>query len=217
MNPVPLAQQTTQLNPTRAPEPAWDVIYGVLDVFFDLVLIGLVIYLLWEPGRNALRAMGLDFRRFGSDLGRAALVGLVIGVPGLGLYVLGRTLGLSVAVVASPGGIPVWTIPVLVLSAARAGLLEEVIMLGYLFDRLRRLGVGPVATILTSAVIRGLYHSYQGLPGMIGNFVMGLVFGWAYQRWGRVMPLVIAHTLIDTVAFLGYPLALALWPHLFAA
>jgi membrane protease YdiL (CAAX protease family) len=37
--------------------------------------------------------------------------------------------------------------------------------------------------------------------------VMGLVFGWVYLRWRRVMPLVIAHTLLDTFAFVGYPLA----------
>ena len=45
---------------------------------------------------------------------------------------------------------------------------------------------------------------------------MGVVFGWCYRRWGRVMPLVIAHTLLDIVAFVGYPLAAALWPGLFA-
>mgnify|MGYP003488981035 FL=1 len=50
---------------------------------------------------------------------------------------------------------------------------------------------------------------------MFGNFVMGVVFGWCYQRWGRVMPLVIAHTLLDVVAFVGYPLAVALWPAVF--
>ena len=30
------------------------------------------------------------------------------------------------------------------------------------------------------------------------------------------MPLVIAHTLLDVVAFVGYPLAVALWPGVFA-
>ena len=35
---------------------------------------------------------------------------------------------------------------------------------------------------------------------------MGLIFGYLYRRWGRVMPLIIAHTLIDMVAFVGYAL-----------
>ena len=35
---------------------------------------------------------------------------------------------------------------------------------------------------------------------------MGLLFGKLYQRWGRVGPLVVAHSLIDIVAFVGYAL-----------
>jgi hypothetical protein len=46
---------------------------------------------------------------------------------------------------------------------------------------------------------------------------MGVVFGWCYARWGRTMPLVIAHWIIDIVSFVGYPLAVGWWPALFAA
>ena len=35
---------------------------------------------------------------------------------------------------------------------------------------------------------------------------MGLVFGWLYKRFGRVMPLVVAHTILDIVSFVGYAL-----------
>lgn len=212
---VPLSQQSTSLNPTRDDAAVWDVIYSLLDIVFDLALVGLVVFLLWEPGRNALRRIGLDFSRIGSDTARALLIGAAIGVPGLGLYLLGRAMGLTVAVQASPEAVPWYTAIVLVLSAMRAGLLEEVIMLGWLFDRLRRLGVGVWPTIIASALVRGAYHSYQGLPAIVGNIVMGIAFGWAYHRCGRVMPFVIAHTLIDTVAFLGFPLAVALVPSLF--
>jgi membrane protease YdiL (CAAX protease family) len=60
--------------------------------------------------------------------------------------------------------------------------------------------------ILISATIRGSYHLYQGFGGFIGNFVMGMVFGWAYKKWGRVMPLVLAHFILDAVSFVGYAL-----------
>jgi membrane protease YdiL (CAAX protease family) len=33
---------------------------------------------------------------------------------------------------------------------------------------------------------------------------MGLVFGYLYQRVGRVMPLVVAHFLLDAAIFVGY-------------
>ena len=89
-------------------------------------------------------------------------------------------------------------------------------MVGYLFTRLRELGVGPWATILSSAVLRGTYHLYQGFGPFVGNVAMGIVFGWCYQRWGRTMPLVIAHWMLDMVSFIGYPLAVGWWPELFA-
>ena len=65
---------------------------------------------------------------------------------------------------------------------------------------------GKWRIILTSALIRGSYHLYQGFGGFVGNLVMGLVFGWFYTRTKRVMPLVVAHTILDVVAFVGYAL-----------
>jgi membrane protease YdiL (CAAX protease family) len=35
---------------------------------------------------------------------------------------------------------------------------------------------------------------------------MGVVFGFFFVRTKRVLPLVIAHTLLDVVAFVGYTL-----------
>ena len=215
LRPTPIGDQQTQLNPSRDDAALWDALYQTLSIFFGLALVALVVYLLWEPGSNALRRIGLDFRCFGRDSGRGILLALVIGVPGLGLYAAGRALGITVEVQASPLDAAWWTIPLLVLAALRAGLTEEVIFIGYLFDRLRRLGWGWWSIILSTAALRAAYHAYQGFGAIIGNFVMGVVFGWAYRRWGRVMPLVIAHTVIDIVAFIGYPLAVALWPALF--
>lgn len=210
-----LGRQQTQLNPAQSDQALWDIVYQLLDIAFTLALVGLVLYLLWDAGTSAFRRIGLDLRRPGRDLGAGALLALVIGVPGLGLYAAGRLLGITVNVQASPLDPHWWTIPLLVLSAVRAGLFEETIMIGYLFTRLRQLGWGWWWVILASAGLRGLYHAYQGFGPIVGNVVMGVVFGWCYRRWGRVMPLVIAHSLLDIVSFVGYPLAASLWPHLF--
>ncbi|WP_425522958.1 CPBP family intramembrane glutamic endopeptidase [Microbacterium salsuginis] len=214
--PVPLGSQQTQVNPSRDALALWDIVYQLLSVFFDLALVALVVYLLWEPGQSALRRIGLDFTRFGGDLGRGILLTAVIGIPGLALYAAGRALGVTVAVVASPLDAAWWTVPLLMLAALRAGLTEEVIFIGYLFDRLRRFGWNWWAIILSTAALRGAYHAYQGIGAIVGNVAMGIVFGWCYKRWGRVMPLVIAHTILDIVAFVGYPVAAALWPAVFA-
>ena len=210
-----LGDQSTALNPGANAEQFWDVLYQFVGAFFGFAPVALAIYLLWEPGRSAFRRIGLDFRVFGRDLGAGILLVLVIGVPGLGLYAAGRALGLTVQVDAAPLDGSWWTVPLLLIAALRAGLTEEVIFIGYLFDRLRRLGWGPWTIILSTAALRGAYHAYQGFGPIVGNIAMGIVFGWVYQRWGRVMPLVIAHTLIDVIAFVGYPVAAAWWPALF--
>ncbi len=211
-----LGDQSTSLNPGANAAQFWDVLNQFLSQAFALAPIALAIWLLWEPGVSAFRRIGLDFRLFGRDLGAGILLVLVIGVPGLGLYAAGRALGITVQVDASPLDASWWTIPLLLFAALRAGLTEEVVFIGYLFDRLRRLGWGTWTIILSTAALRGAYHAYQGFGAIVGNIAMGVVFGWVYHRWGRVMPLVVAHVLIDVVAFVGYPLAAAWFPAVFA-
>ena len=84
--------------------------------------------------------------------------------------------------------------------------MEEVIVVGYLLSRLDKLGVNPATAIAISAVIRGSYHLYQGIGAFFGNAAMGVIFGIFYRRYRRVAPLIVAHTLIDAVTFVGYAL-----------
>ena len=140
---------------------------------------------------------------------------LAIGIPGLGLYLAGRAFGLFVAV--DPAGLDAhwWTVPILLLSAARASIIEEFVVLGYLFSRLRTLGWGPWPIIIATSILRASYHLYQGPGAFVGNLAMGLLFGWLFTRTGRLLPFLVAHFLIDAIAFVGYPWAAATWPTLF--
>lgn len=212
-----LGDQATSLNAGADAEQFWDVVYQFTGAFFAFAPVALAIYLLWEPALSGFRKIGLDLRRIGSDTLRAVVLLALIGIPGLGLYALGRLWGITMHVEASPLSTTWWTIPLLLLAALRAGLIEEVIGIGYLYDRLRLLGWGWWTIILSTALLRGAYHAYQGIGPIIGNIAMGIVFGWCYKRWRRVMPLVIAHVLIDVVAFIGYPIAADWWPGPFAA
>lgn len=165
----------------------------------------LVLYLLARGGERA-SSIGVDRTQPGRDLLRGLALAAVIGGGGLGLYIAAFHAGVNVNVVAE--GLPDvwWRYPVLVLSALQNGVLEEVLVTGYLLTRLRRLGVSPGWAVVIAALTRGSYHFYQGLGGFAGNAVMGLVFGAAFCRWKRTMPMIIAHTVIDAVAFIGYAL-----------
>jgi len=160
-----------------------------------------------RTGTPVARRLGLDRTRPLADLGAGALLAAVIGLPGLGLYMAGHALGITATVVPAALNHYWWTVPVLVLQAAKNAVLEEVIVVGYLLDRLRRLGIGDRTATALSALLRGSYHLYQGFGPFLGNAVMGVVFAEYYRRRGRLLPLIVAHTILDTVSFVGYDLA----------
>jgi membrane protease YdiL (CAAX protease family) len=207
----PLADQSTTLNPSRAARPLLDLTYQILAIGFAVLPVALALYLLSEPGRRGVRRIGLLLDRPWRDLTTGAALAASIGVPGLAFYALGRALGITVQVQASALNAAWWTIPVLVLSALQNALLEEVVAVGYLTERLRDLRWRGPAIVVASALLRGSYHLYQGIGPFLGNVVMGLVFAEYYRRKRRVMPLVFAHWIMDMVVFVGYDLVPPDW------
>jgi len=204
----PLSEQTATLNPSRSERSYLDLTYQLLGIGFALVPVALALYLLsldrdTEPIGSRL---GMDRARPLADMVNGVGLAALIGLPGLGLYFLGRELGINVTIVPSGLDAYWWTVPVLILAAIQNAVLEEVVIVGYLLTRLRQSGWGALVAIVTSAAIRGSYHLYQGFGAGLGNFIMGLIFGYWFHKRGRVLPLVIAHTLLDVVAFVGYAL-----------
>lgn len=201
---VPLSAQVATLNGTQAPGRPWlDLTLQLTSLLLGIIPVLLVAHFLTRSGES-LHTIGMDTRRPAYDGVRGALLAAVVGGAGLGFYLAVHASGVNLTVVAENLPDVWWRVPVLVLSAAQNGLLEEVLVAGYLLHRLRQLGWGDDRALALSALIRGSYHLYQGLGGFAGNVVMGLIFGRLYQRWGRAAPLFVAHTLMDTGAFVGY-------------
>ena len=203
---TPLHAQTAVLNGSLAPNRPWlDLALQLTDLAFALVPVALVVHLLTRSGEG-LPALGIDAREPARDTARGVALAAVIGGAGLAFYLVTHALGVDLTVV--PEALPPvwWRIPVLLLSAAQNAVLEEVLVAAYLLHRLRQLGWSDNRALAVSATLRGSYHLYQGVGGFAGNLVMGVVFGRLYQRWGRATPLIVAHTLMDAVAFIGYAL-----------
>ena len=202
----PLAAQQAVLLGQLAPGRPWlDLALQLASIAIALVPVALALHFLSRSGEGPAD-LGLDLREPRFDLGLGVLLATVVGGIGLAFYLGAHALGVNLTVV--PENLPAvwWRIPVLVLAAAQNGVLEEVLVAGYLLHRLRQLNWRDNRALLTSATLRGSYHLYQGLGGFAGNFLMGLLFGYIYQRRGRTAPLVVAHTLIDCGAFVGYAL-----------
>lgn len=197
-----LSDQTVALNSSRSS-------FGFIDLLFQLLSIlklcawgALGLYLLWRAGLGP-RRIGLASPRL-PDAARGLGLAALIGLPGLALYLIGNALGFNLTVVPSAIDDHWWRTVALVLYACANSGAEEILVVAYLISRLRRLGVGENSSLIASALLRGSYHLYQGIGGGVGNLVMGLVFGRYWQKTGRLWPLLIAHALIDTVAFVGY-------------
>ena len=201
--PQPLSGQQALLVGSQAANHWLDLALQLATIAENLAPVVLVIYLLVRSD-DSPAVIGLDGTQPAKDGARGAVLAAIIGGAGLGLYVIAFKLGASLNVV--PESLPKiwWRIPVLALYAFQNGMLEETLVLGYLLTRLDQLGVKPWKAVTISAILRGSYHLYQGFGGFLGNATMGVIFGVLFRRWRRVTPMIIAHTLIDAGAFIGY-------------
>jgi membrane protease YdiL (CAAX protease family) len=203
LQPTPLNQQSVAINVPQARADLLDLVAQLLGVLQLAAWGGIGLYLLWRTGIK-LRVIGLDgTRKLADSLGALGLAA-IIGIPGLGLYFGAWALGLNLAVQPSTLDNQWWMSLALILAAAGNAWAEEVLVVGYLITRLQQLGWRQYTALFAAAVLRGSYHLYQGFGGFVGNLIMGLVFGLYWQRTKRLWPLVIAHTILDVIAFVGY-------------
>ena len=207
----PLSKQTASLNTSASARPWLDLTYQLLGIVFALLPVLLAVHLLSRDPGDPARTLGLDARRPGQDLARGAGLAALIGLPGLALFWVAAQLGLNATLV--PAALPDvwWAVPVLILAAVQNAVLEEVIVVGYLVTRLRqlqwRLGRGHRGQRPAARLVPPL----PGLRRVRRQRGDGRGVRLFYLRTRRVMPLIIAHTLLDVVAFVGYALLPREW------
>ena len=175
----------------------------VIDFIFALAPALLVLHLA-RRGEGGLASVGMDGGQGGRDAARAIVLFVVVAIAGLAIYLVFVALHLNRFVVPVPPTGHWWTVPALFLNAISAGVVEEVIVLGYLITRLQQLRWPPLWAVAAPALLRGTYHLYQGWGGFVGNLLMGLFFGALFLRWRRTWPFVLAHVLLDVGAGVGY-------------
>lgn len=199
-----LSSRTSTLNASRAPGHPWiDLGYQLVFIVGLLLPAALVAVHLLRSGES-LSSIGLRRDRLWRDIAVGLGAAAAVGGIGLAAYLIAHRLGAAVTIV--PTSLPPvwWRIPVLIGSAVANATLEEVVLVGYLVRRCEQLGVPRAGAVAVSAGVRGAYHLYQGVGAMLGNALMGATFAGYFARSRRVVPQLVAHAVIDTVAFVGF-------------
>jgi membrane protease YdiL (CAAX protease family) len=144
-----------------------------------------------------LRSIGLRHERWLRDLGLA--VALTFAFLVMAAITVAATRGLRLPATTKPLDVGAGYIPVGIMQSIRAGLLEEVVVCGYLLHRLRQLGWPDRKALFASVAIRASYHLYGGIPLVAFTILFGLGLGRLYQRTQRLTAIVLTHILYDAI------------------
>lgn len=192
--------------------------FEMIEVMLPLVAAGLVAYLLSVPGpigggwtgkkkgeapagEGGLRAIGLDFRSWRGDL--AMVIGIFVlcnAIPIGGGGILLHAIGVR-GISPGTGGVPKYYTLIDVASGIVAGIVEEIVVLGFVIRRLEQLKLKQWQVVVIAVAVRGSYHLYYGwdvLPILAWATVTVLV----YMRYRRLLPFIIVHMLWDSSAFI---------------
>lgn len=197
-------------------------LWGTEGALSQLVMVPLFhAPLLWLAVHHLFRPNGLGFADglgLRPEQGRGGRLVLAVAA----LSAAGLMVDWVIAWLAEPLGLSMhwtdWFDPALVWgSAAQAGLtlidylvfapiFEEIVFRGLLFGTLRRrLPFLPAA--LLSALLFSLAHGY-GLLGLVSIGASGMIWAWAYERTGSLLPGMLAHSVNNLLFCLGLMLML---------
>jgi membrane protease YdiL (CAAX protease family) len=179
----------------------------ILGANLTLAPLGAGLVLLWA------RWSGTPWRELGFVRPRSVARDLALGVA------LGASLKLAMKAVVMPllgadpinrafhfvAGNPSALPGMIFASVVVAGIGEEIVYRGFLFERLRKLfGRGALATalilVVTSAFFASIHYPEQGLAGAQQATFTGLVFGAIFLATGRIWTVMVAHAVFDITA-----------------
>ncbi|MEO5644212.1 MAG: CPBP family intramembrane glutamic endopeptidase [Bacteroidia bacterium] len=87
------------------------------------------------------------------------------------------------------------------LTAATAGIVEELTFRGYMLPRMVNLFKSPALGIIFSSLLFGLLHfSYGTVIQVVGPFFIGFIFALYYYKFRNIKILIICHFLWDVMA-----------------
>lgn len=91
----------------------------------------------------------------------------------------------------------------IIFTCFTAGIMEELLMRGYIQPRLEKIYNSPHTGIIGSALLFGILHSTYGIIGqvMVTSFI-GIIFAMFYKLYSNIKVLILCHFLIDFISLM---------------
>ncbi|MCC6176969.1 MAG: CPBP family intramembrane metalloprotease [Chloroflexi bacterium] len=194
----PLAYMGLNASPGLCTVPGFMI--SALSV--DAALLGVLYVRLIRPGIITGRTLGLGVGQLVHNVGFGVLLGITILVVSALVQAALQAFGVQQTQLADLSCVRRFPLGGFVLVVLAGGLIapisEELYFRGFVFrSYLERKGT-IVAYVATSLLFATLHLN---LPALLPILVMSLLFCWAYQRTGSIIPSIVGHALNNTIAF----------------
>jgi len=169
-------------------------------------------FVAWRALARGLSAGNLGLASHGGAntiLGSLALAAMAGALHWLNLRRVGKSPGKGSVLMRSLAQriLPINSVELLPYCALAltAGVCEEFLYRGFAMGALSRVGFPAWAVVILTAVLFGLAHVYQGRSGILGTFVMGILFGVVRLAYDTLVPVMMMHAIVDLVAGIAGP------------
>jgi membrane protease YdiL (CAAX protease family) len=169
-------------------------------------------FVAWRALARGLSSSSLGLANYGGPstiLGSLALAAIAGALHWLNLRRVGKSPGKDPELMRSLACriFPVNSVELLPYCAlaVTAGVCEEFLYRGFAMGVLSRVGFPAWAVVILTAALFGLAHAYQGRSGILGTFVMGILFGVVRLAYDTLVPVMMMHAIVDLVAGIAGP------------
>jgi membrane protease YdiL (CAAX protease family) len=183
-------------------------LYAV-TIAFQWALAGLVTWRSLVRGLT-MQELGLGSYNWGAIAGGGLFGAIFIGgLQWLNLRRIGKMEGEAPELLRKLANrlLPVSLLEYLPYSALAitAGVCEEFVYRGFAIAAFSKAGLPLWMVVITSSILFGLAHSYQGRGGIISTGIFGVLLAVGRLRFGSVLPVMMWHAGLDLAAGIAAP------------
>lgn len=177
-----------------------------IDGIDKITYVALLLYILFRQGRS-IRDIGVSFS--GRDIFRGILIYIIVMI----IIVIYQFISVHASILIT--GKPLTTNPqhtdilvgkitiIYILAMIINPFFEELILRAYLMCEIEFLSNSKFIAVIVSVLIQTSAHIYEGYYSMSILALVFLIFSIYFAKNKRIMPIIIAHAIMDIVSMLS--------------